>query len=326
MPETTLISSRIRLARNMQGMPFPNRMTADQLQTLIAAVHDAINGNRDFMLLRMRELPARERQMLVARHLISPDLAKSAGAALINQEETLSIMIGEEDHIRIQCMLPGEQLERADELCSAIDQMLMQRLNYAFDQEFGYLTACPTNLGTGMRASLMVHLPALALAGQTQALLNAVGKLGYAVRGLYGEGSESAGHIYQISNQNTLGMLEEDIISNLKATVNRVLQRETEVRSALYEGNKLELEDIVFRSCGVLTHAHKISTRESMEHISNLKLGTALELVHVADEKLNRLLMDVQSACLQKRAGKELSAAERDEARATLLRRELAGL
>ncbi len=324
MTQTVVLSSRVRLARNLKGLPFPNSMTAAQVQELIEKVDGAINGNKDFLLLKMKELPPRERQMLVERHLISPDLARSAGAALINKDETLSIMIGEEDHLRIQCMLAGEQLEKADELCAALDNALSRQLEYAFDQDLGYLTACPTNVGTGMRASMMVHLPALALAGQAEALLNAVSKLGYAIRGLYGEGSDAVGHIYQISNQMTLGMLEEDIIANLKATVRRVIDRENEVRKALYESNRMEVEDIVFRSLGILKYARKLDTREAMEHISNLKLGVGLDMLpDLKDATLNRLLITIQSASLQQRAGQALGDAQRDAARAKLLREEL---
>ena len=166
-----VISSRVRLARNLKDLPFPNNMTASQMQMLVDRVNNAINQNNDFLVLRMQDVPVLQRNMLVERHLISPDLAKQGyGAALINKEETISIMIGEEDHLRIQCILPGLALHQADEMTAALDRILSQRLPYAFDDELGYLTACPTNIGTGMRASAMVHLPAVALAGQTRSL------------------------------------------------------------------------------------------------------------------------------------------------------------
>jgi len=325
MGETGVLTSRVRLARNIEGLPFPNAMTAAQLKELISRVDEAVNGNQDFLRLDMESLPPRERQMLVERHLISPDLARGHGAAFINKDETLSILVGEEDHLRIQCLLPGLNLTEADDRSLAVERMIEGKLPMAFHEELGYLTACPTNLGTGMRASVMVHLPAIALAGQTEALLTAVTKLGYAVRGLYGEGSGSAGHIWQISNQNTLGMLEEDIISNLQATVRRVLDREKEVRQSLYDVNKIAIEDVVFRSYGILRHARRMTAEEAMEHISNLKLGVGLSLMPEAlDGKLNRLLADIQSAGLSQRAGRELNPAERDEARAKLLRESLA--
>ncbi len=320
-----VLSSRIRLARNIEGFPFPNSMTSAQMEELVQRVDTAINASHSFLLLRMADLPQRERRLLVERHLISPQLAKCGqGAALINKDETISILVGEEDHLRIQCLLSGLQLEQADAISQSIDAMLGKHLLYAFDSEFGYLTACPTNLGSGMRASVMVHLPALSLTGQTEALLSAVSKLGYAVRGIYGEGSAAPGHIYQISNQMTLGTLEEDILSNLSATLARVMERERSVRESLLRTNGLEIEDLVFRSMGVLHFARKLNTQEAMEHISNLKLGAGLGLLPENTQPLfNRLLTDVQSAALEQRAGAELTQTQRDEARAKTVRETL---
>ncbi len=317
-----VLSSRVRLARNLANMPFPHNMTEPDMGELVERVNGAINSKRDFMLMRMPELPVRERRLLVERHLISPDLAQSGeGAALISKDETVSILVGEEDHLRIQAMLPGMQLEEADTLSMSIDSMLSASLPYAFDEELGYLTACPTNVGSGMRASVMLHLPALSLTGQTEALLSTISKLGYAVRGIYGEGSSAPGHIYQISNQMTLGLLEEDIVSNLIATIARVIDHERSVRDALYRNNRLEVEDIVYRSCGVLRYARKLSTKEAMENISNLKLGCGVGILpEDAQMALNKLLTDVQSACLEQRTGGELTEIQRDEARATVVR------
>lgn len=320
-----VLSSRVRLARNIEGLPFPNSMTSAQMEELVQRVDVAINSNHSFLLLRMADLPQRERRLLVERHLISPQLAKcSQGAALVNKDETVSILVGEEDHLRIQCLLPGLQLEQADSISQSIDAMLGEHLLYAFDNELGYLTACPTNLGSGMRASVMVHLPALSLTGQTEALLSAVSKIGYAVRGIYGEGSAAPGHIYQISNQITLGTLEEDILSNLSATVGRVMERERSVRESLLRTNRLEIEDIIFRSMGVLRFARKLTTQEAMEHVSNLKLGAGLGLLpENAQPLFTRLLTDVQSASLEQRAGEELTQTQRDEARARIVRETL---
>ncbi len=317
-----VLSSRVRLARNLTGLPFPNSMTAAQVQELVGRVDEAINPNHSFLLLRMTDLPQRERKLLVERHLISPQFVKHAqGAALINKDETVSILVGEEDHIRIQCLLPGMQLEQADSMAQSLDAMLSCKLPFAFDSELGYLTACPTNLGSGMRASVMLHLPALSLTGQTEALLSAISKLGYAVRGIYGEGSGAPGHIYQISNQMTLGMLEEDILSNLIATVTRVIERERCVRESISRTNKPEIEDLVFRSLGILRYARKLNTQEAMEHISNLKLGAGLGLLPDDKQTLfNRMLTDVQSASLEQRVGEELTPAQRDETRAKVVR------
>ena len=317
-----VLSSRVRLARNLAGLYFPQNLTSAQIQELVERVNGAINGKHDFLLMRMPELPVRERRLLVERHLISPDLAQSAqGAALISKDETVSILVGEEDHLRIQAMLPGMQLEEADTLSMSIDGMLSEKLPYAFDEELGYLTACPTNVGSGMRASVMLHLPALSLTGQTDALLANISKLGYAVRGIYGEGSSTPGHIYQISNQMTLGILEEDIVSNLIATIARVIDHERTVREALYRNSRLEVEDIVYRSCGMLRYARKLSTKEAMENISNLKLGCGIGILpEEAQATLNKLLTDVQSACLEQRTGSEMTEQQRDEARASVVR------
>lgn len=317
-----VLSSRVRLARNLAGLHFPQNLTSAQIQELVERVNGAINAKHDFLLMRMPELPVRERRLLVERHLISPDLAQSAqGAALISKDETVSILVGEEDHLRIQAMLPGMQLEEADTLSMSIDGMLSEKLPYAFDEELGYLTACPTNVGSGMRASVMLHLPALSLTGQTDALLANISKLGYAVRGIYGEGSSTPGHIYQISNQMTLGVLEEDIVSNLIATIARVIDHERTVREALYRNSRLEVEDIVYRSCGMLRYARKLSTKEAMENISNLKLGCGIGILpEEAQATLNKLLTDVQSACLEQRTGSEMTEQQRDEARASVVR------
>lgn len=322
------LSSRVRLARNVFDYPFPNSMSPAQLEELIQKVNGVINPNGEFNLLRMRELSKQERKLLVERHLISIDLAgREHAAALINKDETVSILIGEEDHLRIQCLQPGLALEQADAICMSLDDMLGHKLRFAFDPELGYLTACPTNVGSGMRASVMLHLPALSLAGQTEALLKEIGKLGFAVRGIYGEGSSAPGHIYQVSNQMTLGILEEDIISNLKSMVLRLVERERAVREALYKNNKLDVEDIVYRSCGVLRYARRLNTREAMEHISNLKLGSGVGMFGEDQQaKLNSLLTDVQAASLEKRLGSELSEEQRDEARATIVREALADL
>lgn len=319
------LSSRIRLARNIEKYKFSNYMNGDEKRELINEVTVALNGGDEFLLTLMDDMPPRERKLLVERHLISMDLAESKHtAALISKDETVSILIGEEDHIRIQCLRPGLALTQADAISVAIDDKLSEKLDYAFSEEFGYLTACPTNMGSGLRASVMLHLPALSLMGQQNALLSTISKLGYAVRGIYGEGSEAAGHIYQVSNQMTLGILEEDIISNLQATIMRIIDQERRISAFLYKNNKLELEDIVFRSCGMLRYARKLTLSEAMEHISNLKLGSGVGIITEQKPGLfNRLLTDIQSAAIDKRAGLEFNDIQRDEARASMLREAL---
>lgn len=319
------LSSRIRLARNIEKYKFRNYMNAQEKRELINEVTVALSGGDEFLLTLMDDMPARERKLLVERHLISMNLAESEHtAALISKDETVSILIGEEDHIRIQCLRPGLALTEADAISIAVDDKLCEKLDYAFSEEFGYLTACPTNIGSGLRASVMLHLPALSLTGQQNALLSTISKLGYAVRGIYGEGSEAAGHIYQVSNQMTLGILEEDIINNLQTTIMRIVDQERRISALLYKNNKLELEDIVFRSCGLLRYARKLTLAEAMEHISNLKLGSGVGIISEQKPGLfNRLLTDIQSAAIEKRAGLEFNDLQRDEARASMLREAL---
>lgn len=316
------LSSRVRLARNIEDIPFPNRMTAEQVENLITRVNEAVNADRSYMLLRMGDLPERERRLLVERHMVSPDLAAGdRGAALINKDETVSIMICEEDHLRIQCIETGLHLKEADEICSSIDKAIGEKLPYAFHARLGFLTACPTNVGTGMRASVMVHLPALSMLGQCEGLLTTVGKLGYAVRGIYGEGSGAPGHIYQISNQMTLGVLEEDVLSNLSATLAHVIEREKSLRGPLFKNNRVEVEDRIYRSLGALRYARSLQTGEGMEHLSNLKLGASLGLVDEgAQEVCNTLMTDIQGAAVEQRAGHALDERQRAEARADYMR------
>lgn len=322
--QDVVLKSRVRLARNCRDLPFPNRMTPAQMETLIDRVNAAINPNKELLMLSMRDLPAVQRQMLVERHLISPELAQNKyAAALVNKEETVSILIGEEDHLRIQCLLPGLALNEADRTSLSIDRLLSERLPYAFDKTLGYLTACPTNLGTGMRASVMLHLPALALTGQINALIQNAVKLGYTVRGIYGEGSTSPGHIYQISNQVTLGILEEDILSNLSATIEHIVERERAVRQSLRESNAAELEDLVFRSYGICAHARILNTNECMEHLSNLKLGASLGYLELDQQMLNHAMTDIQPASLMQKNGQALEQKERDILRAQTVRRML---
>ncbi len=320
MKNREAVSSRIRLARNIAGLPFSFRMKREYLDSLIDAVDDAINKNGDFMRMNMQNTSALERQMLVERHLISPDLAMGAGATFIDRTERLSIMVGEEDHIRIQCLTKGVSLEEADDLAAAVDRAIGKTLPYAYDEKYGYLTACPTNLGTGMRASVMMHLPSLT--GKMEQLSTLLAKIGYTVRGLYGEGSGALGHLYQVSNQITL-QTEEAIISGLNETVNAMLAREREAREAIMKANPIAMEDVVMRSFGILSHARSISEKESFEHISNCKVGAAtgiLPKTQRVDDLLTSLFTDVQSASLQKLNGRTMERNERDAVRANMLR------
>jgi protein arginine kinase len=244
---------------------------------------------------------------------------------MLNSDENISIMINEEDHIRIQCILPGLDLEKADRLSSEADQLLSEKLDYAYDDQFGYLTACPTNVGTGMRASAMVHLPALSLAKQSDPMLAALSKFGIAVRGFYGEGTAAPGHIYQLSNQMTLGVSEKEIVSNLTETIGRLSDQEEQIMERINEKGHVELADLVSRSYGICRYAQRMGTSEFMEHMSNLKLGVSSGIIEgLTHQELNTLITAGQSASLRAREGKLLSETLENIARARLVRETIA--
>ncbi|KYH31402.1 protein arginine kinase [Neomoorella mulderi] len=329
-----VISSRIRLARNLKGMPFPNLMNEAQEVKVIRQVGQAIRAPGVFQavgelrLQTLRELSPVERQILVEKHLISPDLAEGKGekAVVLRDDEAISIMVNEEDHLRLQCLLPALMLHEAWRLADAADDALENELDFAFDQERGYLTACPTNVGTGLRASTMLHLPALVLTKQAGQVLTALTKVGVAVRGLYGEGTEAHGNIFQISNQITLGRSEEEIINNLSAVTVRLADQEREARELLRKQNRWQLEDRVGRAYGVLTNARILTSQEALQLLSDVRLGVEMKILRGLDQRLiNQLMVRIQPAYLQFTAGKEMTPFERDVRRAAMVRELLAG-
>ncbi|MGI9861428.1 protein arginine kinase [Moorella naiadis] len=324
-----VISSRIRLARNLKGVPFPNLMKAEEQARVVSQVGRAIHSPMviqavgELKLQVLRELPLLERQILVEKHLISPDLAEAGGerAVVLREDEAVSIMINEEDHLRLQCLLPAMMLHEAWRLADAADDALENELDFAFDQRLGYLTACPTNVGTGLRASTMLHLPALVLTKQAGAILAALTKVGVAVRGLYGEGTEAHGNIFQISNQITLGHGEDEIINNLSAVTVRLADQEREARELLRRQSRWQLEDRIGRAYGVLTNARILSSQEALQLLSDVRLGAEMRIVRGLDQRLlNQLLVRIQPAYLQYTAGKEMSPFERDVRRAAMVR------
>lgn len=329
-----VISSRIRLARNLKGLPFPNMMTEAQETDVIRQVGQAIRAGStarsvgDLHLYSLWELPLLERQILVEKHLISPDLAKASGAkaVVLRDDDAVSIMVNEEDHLRLQCLLPALMLYEAWRLADAADDALENELDYAFDQARGYLTACPTNVGTGLRASTMLHMPALVMTKQAGPVLSALTKVGVAVRGLYGEGTEAHGNIFQISNQITIGRSEEEIINNLSAVTARLADQERESRVLLRKQNRWQLEDRIGRSYGALTNARILSTQEALQLISDVRLGVEMKLLPDIDHRLlNKLMVYIQPAFLQYTAGKDMTPFERDVHRAAVVRELIAG-
>jgi len=324
-----VISSRIRLARNLKGISFPSFADEKQLATVNQQVQRAIQVKTDLgplTPLQMEELSPAERMVLVEKHLCSPQFIEQPHLRMlvVNGEQTISIMVNEEDHLRIQTITPGFTLEDASALANRVDDYLEETLDYCFDENYGYLTACPTNVGTGIRASVMLHLPGLAMVDQVKKVLPALTHIGINIRGFYGEGTESVGGIYQISNQVTLGQSEEDLTNNLKSICRQVIEQERSVREALYKESRLKLEDRLCRSYGILTNARIINSQEALKLLSDVKLGSDLGILPGVD---NRTIMELvfltRPSLLQKLIGKELSPEERDIYRAQIIRERL---
>jgi protein arginine kinase len=324
-----VISSRVRLARNLAKLPFPGWAKKSERVRILEEIKpevDTLPAIKEGFSEQLNELSATEKQVLVERHLISREhAAKGMGSAVvINPQQTISIMINEEDHLRMQAITCGLELEKTFQLIDEIDTALEAQLDFAFDEEVGYLTACPTNVGTGMRASAMVHLPGLVLGEQINQVVNSVNKIGLAVRGLYGEGTEAMGNLFQVSNQTTLGEKEDQIIGRLHKVIETLIQRETQARENLMATKRTTLMDQIGRAYGILTHAYSISSKEALNLISVLRLG--IDLGFFPEEGrgiINQLLMETQPAHLQNLSQQKLAAEERDHLRADIVRARL---
>lgn len=324
-----VMSSRVRLARNLRSLPFPgfakkpDRVKA--LETIRPAV-TALPQMTSAFAESMDNLSALDKQILVERHLISREhAAKNAGSGLVmNKDESLCVMINEEDHMRMQALRPGLQIKEAYAAIDAIDSALEKKLEYAFSKDLGYLTACPTNLGTGIRVSAMLHLPALVLSEQINKIVQAVNKLGLAVRGLYGEGTEALGNVFQVSNQMTLGESEQEIVERLTKVLAQLIEHEENARGTLLEEKQKVLFNHIGRAYGILANAHSISSKETMNLLSLMRLGVDLGLFPGTEKALvDELFIITQPAHLQKRYSEKLSAEERDLLRADMLRERL---
>jgi protein arginine kinase len=324
-----VLTSRIRLARNLRRHPFPGwakrEQRAEAFDLLRPAV-ESLPAMKDAFSQQLSDLTSVQKQVLVERHLASREhAARGDGSGIvIERRQTFSFMLNEEDHLRMQAIRPGLQLQATYEALSELDTALESSLEFAFDPTLGYLTTCPTNLGTGLRASAMLHLPGLVLSDQIGQVLQAVGKIGLAVRGLYGEGTESLGNLYQISNQSTLGESEETIIRHLERVIAQVAHHEQNAREKLLEDDPEMVSDKIGRAYGVLRHAHIIDSKEALNHLSLLRLGGSVDIFPAATEALcDTLLMDIQPAHLQHHAGRKLSPEERDSIRAKIIRERL---
>lgn len=323
--EDIVISSRIRLARNLADYKFPSHMSVEEAQALTDQVLVSLKGEvlDSYDFVKLEDLSTREELLYVEEHLISPSLLqdKEKSSFLLSKDERATIMINEEDHLRIQTLSPGLNLVKSWQDISVLDDLLESRLDYAYDEKLGYLTACPTNVGTGLRASVMLHLPCLSMTGNIKTTIEGLRKLGLTARGIYGEGSQALGSLYQISNQTTLGESEEEIIDRLNKLILQIISRERASRSFLGEQKKLELEDKIFRSLGILSYSRMLSSREAMEHLSNLRMGWRMGILKNRNFKdLIKLMIEIQPAKIQASQGKDMSSKERDSIRSQIVR------
>ncbi|MER2108747.1 MAG: protein arginine kinase [Solibacillus sp.] len=327
--EDIVMSTRIRLARNLKGLKFPICFSEEEAEEVEERVQQALliekNDLHAFMQVKMKDLPKLQRQVLVEKHLISPNLASQPkGAVFLTEDETLSVMVNEEDHIRIQCLAPAMNLQEAFERAKQLDEHLQQKLHYAYDERYGFLTSCPTNVGTGLRASVMLHLPALTMTKKINHVIQMITRLGMVVRGIYGEGSGNSGNIYQFSNQITLGKSSKEILQELEGIVQRVVAKEKEARKQLMTQAPLFLEDRVSRALGILCYAKVLTSDEAASCLSNVRLGVALELIsNIVPSSLNECMLLMQPGFIQQYAGAMLQPTERDVYRAQLMQSKL---
>lgn len=324
-----IFSSRVRLARNFSDYPFPSRASTPQKEKILKTIEDArvkIDILKDASFLRMEDVSDIDRQFLLERHLISQEhMHSTKGKGLVlSLDEKIALMINEEDHLRMQAMASGFDLKNAYETVNAIDDAIAQLVDFSFIPNLGYLTSCPTNVGTALRASCMLHLPALTFTKRINKVLELLTKISFATRGFFGEGTQALGDFFQISNQIGLGLSESEVIDNLAGVVNQVKEQEIDARGILLKKHKLNLEDNVWRSFGVLTNCRMISSKEALSHLSILSLGLDLGIIDkISRELLNNLFLMIQPAHLQKVEARLLKEGERDFIRAEILREKL---
>ena len=322
-PESDIaVSTRIRLARNLNGIPFPSKMTDAQFEQVNEKVRKAVFESntpyaKSLKFIYMKDIPENERFSMVERHIISHRFASNCKnrAIIISEDESICIMLGEEDHIRIQVILAGLQLENAYNIVESIDSLLCGSLDLAFDDKLGFLTECPTNLGTGLRASVMLHLPVIESSGEMSGLVDSINKIGLTVRGLYGEGTKPVASLYQISNQITLGISEKNAIDNLKIITMQLIEKERSYRGQL---NRISAEDLSMRALGILKNARILTSGEMMEKLSEIKLGMSMGIIDLNILPV-KLMIEGQPYMIMRRLG-EMSPEERDIERAKIIR------
>jgi len=319
-----VISSRIRLARNLSDFPFSTKTTKQKENEIINLLEENTQKiGYGLKLLKLKDIDDITKMSLVEKHLISPEFALNkteSGAILINDDENICIMINEEDHLRIQIFNAGLDIENVINLSIELDEKIGEILPYAYNEQYGFLTSCPTNVGTGLRASIMVHLPALTKTGNIRKILDIVNNFGMNIRGIYGEGSNTQGNVYQISNQQSLGISEKDIIKNLKIIKEKIIEQERLARKYLSK-NSIDLEDKVYRAYGILANCKKITSEECRQLLSDIRLGTDLGIIdELNDLKVNKLELYTKPANLQKYLSKKIDSYERDIRRAEVIK------
>lgn len=321
-----VVSTRLRVARNLRDHRFPLLAEPAEAGEILNEIRASIDSSFEpgiFVHYEMAELESRERMRLMEEHLVSPVLVEQSGKSgfSVRYDEKVTIMINEEDHIRLQTLLPGLALTEGWQLCSEVDDILEEKLDYAFDGEYGYLTACATNTGTGLRASVMLHMPAISITGHISGIMDALRKIGLTIRGIYGEGTDAVGHLYQVSNQLTLGETEDEILEKLERVVHQLIRRERNTRLFLLDKKNLELQDRIYRALGVLSHARSISSREAMELISAIKLGSDLSVIEdYSGSELIKQMIAIKAGSIQNSYGRAMNREERDMLRAEMLR------
>ena len=319
-----VISTRVRLSRNIKGIPFINRASKEELKEVYEKMKEitpSLGYNLKF--LSLDDMDSITKQSLVEKHLISPDFAKTKmpyTAIIINDEENICIMVNEEDHIKLQVFTSGLDIDNLLNLAIEIDEKIESLVQYSYHEKYGFLTACPTNVGTGLKISTLVHIPALQMTGNLNKMLNIINNLGMNVRGLYGEGSKAEGDVYQVSNNQTLGITEKEIAKNLNLLAQKIIDQERLARKYLTR-NSLKLEDEVYRSYGILVNARRLSEEETIDLLSKVKLGTDLEIIkELNDKKIRELMLFTKPANMQKRLSAKLSVIDQEASRCEVIK------
>lgn len=316
--EDVVVSTRVRLARNLEGLPFPHKLRGTAQEKEVADIAQKAFSGTDFEWVDTRSLPLLERQKLVEQHVVSPALIQWGGSCLLSPDRSVSVLIMEEDHFRLQCMTGGLSPEIMGQAAKALADRIGKIAPFAIRKDLGYLTSCPTNVGTGMRASAMVHLPALTMTGGIRSIFHSLGQIGFTARGAYGEGTNSLGDVYQISNQVTLGISQEDLLGNTHRVVTQLVHKEREAAEALYRAKKTQLEDTLLRSVGTLHYARLMDSGEGLTLLSHLILAARLELIKAPSyNTLHKLMTEIMPAMMG-------GTPDRDSKRARHIRETLA--